>query len=68
MRALLAAVAAAALLTACGESEPKGDCVRSHQEQVPPTYVKSGNVLIPVGGGTRTVCDEYTPVEDGDQP
>ena len=34
-------------------------CTSSHQEYVPPTYVKSGNVLVPVGGGMENVCDHW---------
>lgn len=62
-RTLLTATIAALFpaLAGCGDSEPKGPCVRSHQEQAPPVYVRSGNVLIPVPGGMHTVCDEYGP-------
>lgn len=50
-------------LTGCGDDEPKGPCLRSHEE----TYTQ----LIPVGKGgvvpvmhRRTVCDERGPVVD----
>lgn len=59
MRWAAAVALLAALLSGCGED--RGPCIRSHQEYQPPIYVKSGNVMIPVGGGTVTVCDEYGP-------
>ena len=34
-------------------------CVSAHIEMTYPTYVKSGNVMIPVGGGPVNVCDEW---------
>lgn len=34
-------------------------CVSAHVEMTYPTYIKSGNVMIPVGGGPANVCDEW---------
>ena len=34
-------------------------CVQKHKQYNPPVYVKSGNVMVPVGGGMITVCDEW---------
>lgn len=57
-RAALAGVVLLGLLAGCGD---EGPCVRSHQEYQPPIYVKSGNVMVPVGGGMVDVCDERGP-------
>lgn len=35
-------------------------CTQSHIEHTPPTYVKSGDIMVPVGGGPSTVCDQWS--------
>ncbi len=35
------------------------NCTSSHHEFNAPTYVKSGDSMIPVGGGDEKVCDRY---------
>lgn len=35
-------------------------CTASHLENEAPTYVVVNNMLLPVGGGTSAVCDQYT--------
>ena len=51
-------------LAACSDG-PDRECIESHTEYQPPTYIKSGNVLVPVGGGNVEVCDEYAPEPSG---
>lgn len=34
-------------------------CVKSHVEMTYPTYVTTGNVMTPIGGGPETVCDVW---------
>jgi hypothetical protein len=61
--AAAALFAAVALSTAaCGDDGPP--CVKSHTEQGPPIYVKSGNVMVPIPQ-SHTVCDEYAPESTG---
>lgn len=64
-RGLLAAVLVAASLSvvACGSGDDR-ECIKSHTEQRPPIYIKSGNVLVPVDQSV-TVCDEYAPEPSG---
>lgn len=61
MRRLALLLAAAPLLVACGTE--KGPCLHSHQEYSPPIYIKSGSVMVPVGGGMHDVCDKRGPVQ-----
>lgn len=34
-------------------------CTSSHYESQPATYVSTGKVMVPVGGGSKKVCDNY---------
>ena len=34
-------------------------CTAEYIHEAPPTYVKSGNVMIPVGGGAIHTCTQY---------
>lgn len=36
-------------------------CVATERQYVAPTYVQSGNVMIPVGGGMQDVCVRWEP-------
>lgn len=38
-------------------------CTQEHTEVSAPTYVKSGDVMVPVGGGSRQVCDQWSRVQ-----
>ena len=38
-----------------------GACIKSHTVQNPPSYFKTGPILIPIDNGTTTICDEYEP-------
>ncbi len=49
-------------LTGCGDDEPKGPCLRSHDESYT-QLVPAGKSIIPITH-RRTVCDERGPVVD----
>lgn len=51
----------ALVLAGCEDPHANETCVEFESQYQPPTYIQSGNVLVPVGGGYEDVCVKWEP-------